>query len=191
MEITQIHIKKIYNVCRATSAKTGVDVEDLFSECLSKVPNVLKNYDERTGKDFDPYLVASMRGYALNYCRDKSFLSSIGRSDLWLYGVSKRFPNLKLAAECMQIDLSKLEDMHNNIANLRSYSSVEIDKEWMLPHKTKSGNTLDILYSICTQEEVQAAIDFTNNEELSPDRLVLSERAISKIKEYKEELLAT
>lgn len=157
--ITKSRLAKVERVCKQISFKTGVPVEDLYSECLSKIPNVQKNYNLKAETIFEAYLLISMRGYALNYCRDKSFLSSVGRKDLLIYTKSKKYPNLEMAAASMLVPVEKLRQIHHEIKVLRSYNSVDTADSWKLPiDLKKSKNISAVLSQFLSQDEVDIAV---------------------------------
>lgn len=131
---TEAHLSKILRICYDISETTGVPVDDLFGECRDKIVRVLHNFDPRLGKPFEAYLCISMRGYAFNYCRDKSFLKRIPRPRLSLYMKSKKFSSLEDAAIQMRIPLSVLRDIHAEVKNNRPYSAVNVEDEWRLPY---------------------------------------------------------
>lgn len=160
MIITQKLLNRVNGICIKIAQKTGVNSDDLMSECLSKIPNIINNYDARTGKDFETYLLFSCRGYCLNYCRDKSFLSGVGRTNLLIYQTSKKFPNLAIAAECMQIELVKLEEIHYMIKQLRRYNSVDITDEWKIGENnyyTDSFSRVEVLNKLVSQDDIMYA----------------------------------
>lgn len=200
MEITKKQLQTIKNICRRISGSTGVDSESLYSECTSKIPKIIKNFRPELGKPFDAYLAISVRGYALNYCRDKSFLSTVNRSDLQLYMQSKKFDNLEQASQQLLIPIHILEDIHLKIKNSRKYNSISIYDEWKLGDITPSSNTsvarLSLL-ELLTEREEDMLIDYfvtslDNKQMISKyglEYLVEIKRAKKVLEENKEELM--
>lgn len=166
--------------------KTGVAAEDLFSEALSKLPLIQKNFNAKTGVCFEAYALLSVRGYALNYCRDKSFLSSIGRSKLKLYQLSKKFPNLHIAAASLNVSYDELVLIHSTISNLRNYNQSDLSKEWELPRQVESKNISVYLSKILTDSEIDLLEKYTLKKVPLTDKI---QSLIDRVNNHKESLL--
>lgn len=200
IQITNKHLKTVHNICKRVSNKSGVDVEDLYSECMSKLPLIVKNFDASLGKPFAAYMAISVRGYALNFCRDRSFLSVVKRSHLYLYTQSKKFNNLRQASNSLMVPVELLQQIHLQIKNSRRYSSIDVSDEWKIPveeYTTNSNNARVLLTEIIDEVEYNLLEDVYINE-VDEDTLIDTygqqyeedlQVILSKLEEHKELLL--
>lgn len=184
--ITSSLIKKINRICINMQFKTGVASEDLLSEALSKLPLIQKNFSSKPGIPFETYALLSIRGYCLNYCRDKSFLSGIGRPKLRLYQLSKKFPNLRVAAASLMVDYDELVLIHTTISNLRNYNQADLSKEWDLPKQVETKNISVYLSRILTDDEIDLLEKYTQRKILKNKQI---QGLLDKVNAHKESLL--
>ena len=131
--IEKKHFRLISTIAANIAASTGIDQSDLEAEAISKIPNILRNFNSKTGVPFDNYFNLSIRGYCLNYRRDKSFISVIPRSDLAIYLSCKKYNSLEEAALRMGLSVTYLEQLNLTVTNNRNFSTISTENEWMLP----------------------------------------------------------
>ena len=166
MDITPSMLKKVERSAKKLSNRTGVPSDELYSEALSKIPNIINNFSERAQTSFEAYLVVSCKYYMLNFIRDKSFLSSIGRTKIAIYNKSQKFPNLRVASNCLRIPLEELKQLHHQVKMLRRYNQTNADDEWKLTDEvfnTTSISSSVTLSAFLTQDEIDKAIDVILN----------------------------
>ncbi len=166
----QIQITK--NICLSFSNKTGIPFENLFSECLEKLPKINDNFIPQLGKKFPPYLKASLRGYLRNYVRDKSFTVKIPRRISDIYMKTKKYSSFTIASLHTDYTVKEIETAHEIIQKFRTYNTHDV-KPWTVEKNTLSVDSdFDISKEIIDEADVniELLLDFYVYE-LSDDEL--------------------
>ena len=197
--ITKKHIRTIGNIARRVSASSGVDYEELYGEGIDKLDRIRNNFRPELGKPFDAYLAICIRGHCLNYLRDKSFLSSVKRSYLYLYNHSRKFKTLQQASDALVVPLELLQQIHIQVKNSRRYNVIDISNEWMvsLPDEDFSSEARLLLVELLDTQEYNLLEDFYINNENEGDLIDkygedYSDQVdllVNRLAPYKEQLL--
>ena len=198
IEITEKHFRLISTIAGNVAASTGILKDDLEAEAVSKIPTIIKNFNKNCNVPFDNYFNISIRGYCLNYRRDKSFISAIPRSELSTYLKVRRYKNLDQASSRMGLSKEYLENLTLTVSQNRNFSNDSTDDEWKIPIDDRSDNpyveTLKAANISCAETSLleDLFLDKKSNTEMIKryglDYKLTAASLIRKLKESHEEL---
>ena len=152
----QIDIAK--KICKSFAKSTGLPYENLFSECLDKIPRVNKNFIPELGKKFTPYLKTSLRGYLRNYVRDNSFTVKIPRRILDIYMKTKKFSSHYIAHLHTGYPLPDIRNAHETVSKYRVYNTQQL-QSWTTPiHTFSHKNNFSECHQILNEASVDSAL---------------------------------
>ena len=117
---TKENIEIVETAVKSLCSRTVADYDGMLEYAMERFFNCVNNFKEELGKPFENYLKACMRGYCLNFIRDRSFLSSVKKSDLNVYTSVCRTGSVELAA----LSLGKTENYVQNI-----YDTIKLSRK--------------------------------------------------------------
>ena len=147
------------------ASSCGADYDDLFSEALSKLPIIQRNYIPSIGGNFKAFLKSSLRGYLKNYIRDHSFTVKIPRRTLDIYMKTRKYSSYLIASIHTKWSEEEVRDAHETVRIYRAYNTNEVQSWSVICNSLSATNELSNAVSICNEAEVnnQLLIDFFVN----------------------------
>lgn len=155
------------------SNSTGADYDDLFSEALSKLPVIQKNYIADVGGNFKAYLKSSLRGYLKNYIRDHSFTVKVPRRTLDIYMRTRRYSSHLIASIHTKWSEDEIRQAHETVRKHRSYNTNEVQSWSIVSNSLTATNEFKEAMEICAEAAIdgQLLCDFYVNE-LSKEEMI-------------------
>lgn len=140
------------------ASTSGAEYDDLFSEALSKIPVIQKNYIPEIGGNFKSYFKTSLRGYLKNYIRDHSFTVKIPRRTSDIYMKTRKYSSHLIASLHTKWSEDEIREAHETIRQHRSYNTNEVQSWSVIGNSLTSTNEFSEASQICKEADVDTQL---------------------------------
>jgi len=142
----------VSRIVKSNAFKHNADVTRMQNYAMSRFDNCIRNFNPTVGTRFSDYLKTCMRGYCLNYIRDRSFMAGISQKEKNIYLHYCKHHNTALTALNFGISEYEVWATVKSVKNRRESSNVNIDDAYDLQSKPEISRQLREALTLLSSE---------------------------------------